>query len=636
MDKLKMQTKILTEENISKLTKLFPELLTEVEKNGKTIKTINYVKLKEIVGDFAEETDEIYELKWVGKKKSRQKIVNPINKTLRPIPEESIDFENTENLYIEGENFEVLKLLQESYLNRIKIIYIDPPYNTGNDFIYKDKYTITKEDYEEEIGSVDEEGNKLFKNTTTSGRFHSDWLSMMYERLIIAKDLLKDDGVIFISIDDNELNNLKIICDEIFGSRNFRNILLVRRYDKNINLQFVKEGLKSFNTGAEYILIYTKNQDSLLNAVYRESSEERKNKGYWKGFWNDADRPTMRYDLFGVEPDEGQWKWKKELAEDAVKNYKEYLEKYQHLTLEEYSQMTKKVKFIRRNFNGKGKNLGVEHWIPPKEGILRNTLWQDIFASKKNENIPTEFDNPKSTELIKELIKIASTENNIIMDFFSGSSTTAEAVLCYNVENNTTHKFIMVQLKEPTKEDSEAYKGGYKNISDIGKERIRRAAKKINSDYDEIKKRYKIDQKNESNILDLGFRVFKLDTSNMKDVYYNPSEIDQRTLKNFKDNIKEDRSEKDLLFQVLLDLAIPISSKINEEKINNKTIYIVENDFLIACFDEELDLDTIKKIAEYKPLRIVFKDSSFKDDATKVNCEEYLKNKLPNTITKVV
>src|SRR5690554_1643836 len=308
----------------------------------------------------------------------------PIDKTLRPVKEESMDWETTGNLYIEGDNLEALKILQESYLNKIKCIYIDPPYNTGKDFIYKDSFKQTAEEYRSNSGQVDEDGNRLFQNTESNGRFHSDWLSMMYPRLKLARNLLREDGVIFVSIGDEEIANLKKICDLVFGEQNFRNIILVRRYDKNINRQFMKNGLPSLNVGMEYILVYTKNILTKLSPVFRLSSEERSKKGYWKGFWNDANRPTMRYELFGVTPVSGQWKWKKELALEAVKNYKEYKINYSSkMTIEDYWRKTGKTKkFLRRNTNGKGKNKGVEHWIPPAEGILRNSNWSDIFASK--------------------------------------------------------------------------------------------------------------------------------------------------------------------------------------------------------------------------------------------------------------
>ena len=628
MEKLNMKTKDLTQGNITKLTKLFPEIITEVEKNGNIIKTINVDKLKYLVGDFTEDSAEVYELSWVGKHKSRQKIVMPINKTLRPVPEDSVDFENTENLYIEGDNFEVLKLLQESYLNKFKMIYIDPPYNTGTDFVYKDNFSKSREEYDEESGAIDEEGNKLFKNTTANGRFHSDWLSMMFERLVIARDLLRDDGVLFISIDDNEVANLRKICDEVFGEGNFVGKLIWRKKAGGGQADdfFVKEH--------EYIVVYQKSSDFIWNdeeipddiSKYNKEDEDGKfnlvKLAKWGNTARRADRPTMYYPLidpegkknFPVAPDgnEGRWRVGKQKMEDLIQKNLVHWEKrnnkyvpYEKIYYEKNKIKINKFRSILYDIaqTGDGSN------------VLTN-----LFGKKDL------FENPKPVELLSSFMKENLETEEIILDFFSGSATTAHAVMQLNAEDGGNRKFIMVQLPEPTPKDSEAFKAGYENISEIGKERIRRAAEKIKEENKD---------KNLSNV-DFGFRVFKVDSSNMKDVYYNPKDIDQRTLTNLKDNIKEDRTDKDLLYQVLLDLAIPISAKVREEKANNKTIYRVEINFLIACFDDDVDLETIKKIAELNPLRIVFKDSSFKDDATKVNCDEYLKNKLPNTIVKVI
>lgn len=626
-----MKTKDLNRENISKLTRLFPELLTEVEKDGEIIKTINVEKLKELVGDFADESDEIYELSWVGKQKSRQKIVKPVNKTLRPVPEESVDFENTENLYIEGDNFEVLKLLQESYLNKIKMIYIDPPYNTGNDFIYKDKFAISREVYDEETGAIDEEGNKLFLNTTTNGRFHSDWISMIYERLVITKDLLKDDGVIFISVDDNEVDNLKKICDEIFSENNFVGSFIWHKkltggYDNNW-----------LNTQHEYVLIYTKNKELFKIGKEKKESkyslvDENGRKFKWDSLWSSSltYSPSLDYQIEApdgtmVDPigQKGKafWLWGKE----KVKN-NGHLLKFQ--------------KDKEGNWKVYKRVYASEDGIIPSSILDKHIVKGNTHSAREMKEIFGEriFDYSKPATFIKYLVERGNLYNNeYVLDFFSGSATTGHAVMQLNAEDGINRKFILVQLLEETDRESEAYAAGYKTISEIGKERIKRAGKKIKKELDESNKQKKLGEEGiDPSNLDFGFRVFKLDSSNMKDVYYNPSEIDQRTLINFKDNIKEDRTDKDLLYQVLLELAIPISAKIKEEQVSNKTIYRVNDNFLIACFDDEIDLETIKKIAELNPLRIVFKDSSFKDDAAKVNCDEYLKNKLPNTIVKVI
>jgi len=649
MKKLKLKTKKLSEKNLEIIKNIcaeFPELITEINRNGKLIKTIDVDKLKDLIGDIADNDEEVYELTWAGKQKSKQKIIEPTNKTLRPIIEDSVDFENTENLYLEGDNFEILKILQESYLNKIKMIYIDPPYNTGKDFIYKDNFKISKEEYIKKYGISDNNENKLIQNTESNGRFHSDWLSMIYERLALSKQLLRDDGVIFISIDDNELYNLKKICDEVFGENAFI-ANFIRKTGVSARLD-----AKRISIETDYILCYGKSiDDVILNKEvvnnlnsYPFSDDFESERGKYK--LNKLDRGSITYSKsldYPIKSPDGTniypgsvkeqnnwcWRWSKSKLDWGIKNnfikfkksnkgWQVYFKQYQYVD-------NQNNKIERAN---PYKNLlinGYNNELATKETY-------DLFEKKKY------FDYPKPTVLIKQFLNIVTTKSDIILDFFSGSATTAHAVMQLNAEDNGNRKFIMVQLPEKTDKDSEAYKAGYKNICEIGKERIRRAAKKIKDGYAiEKSKQTKLDGKTiDLNKLDFGFKVFKLDSSNMKNVYYNPNEIDQRTLINLKDNIKEDRTDKDLLYQVLLDLAIPISAKVQEKKINEKTIYIVNDDFLIACFEDEIDLETIKQIAELNPLRIVFKDSSFKDDATKVNCDEYLKNKLSNTIVKVI
>ena len=441
---------------------------------------------------------------------------------------------------------------------------------------------------------------------------------MMYPRLKLARNLLHDDGFIFISISDEEINNLKKICDEIFGEENYRNTIFVRRYDKNLNLQFAKSGLKSMNIGLEYILVYSKTFDSKFNPVYKKSNDKRANNGYWKGFWNNANRPTMRYPILGFEPKEGQWKWKKELAYEAVKNYEEYIENFsEDYSLEEYWLLTGKSKrFIRRG-NGTGKNMGVEHWVPPSDGILRNTNWSDILVSKKN-NVNIPFDSPKNINLIKELIALVSDNSDeLILDFFSGSSSTAEAIIKFNLEYNTSKKFIMVQIPE-INEKSEAFKQGYKNICELGKERIRRAGDKI------------VEESGSSD-LDIGFKVFKLDSSNLEkwDPDYNNL---QQSLTI--DNIKKDRTNEDLVYEIMLKYGIDLTLPI--EEYNN--IYSIGFGALLICLDnnitKEIANDIVKLTENSSTSRVVFKDSGFKSDADKTNIKEILKiNNIDEFIT---
>ncbi len=627
MDKLKMQTANKADENFKKLAEMFPNAVTEtIDENGEVVRAIDKdVLMQEINTKVVDGNEERYQFTWPDKKKSVLLANAPINKTLRPWREESVDFDNTENLYIEGDNLEVLKLLQETYLGKIKMIYIDPPYNTGNDFVYEDDFAQSTDEYLSNSGQYDEDGNRLVKNLDSNGRFHTDWLNMIYPRLKLAKNLLSENGFIAISIGEEESDNLRKVCDEVFGEQNFRNILEVRRYDKNLNLQFASEGLATMNVGLEYIYIYSRNPESKMTAVYRPSTDERASVGYWKGFWNNADRPTMRYDIYGFIPSEGQWKWKKEVAYEAMKNYEEYCKDYAgKMSLEDYWKMTGKSKrFIRRKDGGTGKNMGVEHWVAPADGILRNSNWSDLLVSKSS-GLP--FDSPKNPDVLIELINLFGVEDDdFILDFFSGSASTAHATMQLNAEKSGKRHFIMVQLPEKTDEKSEAYKAGYKTICEIGKERIRRAGTKI-------KEEAGLDAQN----LDIGFRVLKCDSSNMKDVYYNPAEYEVNMFSRLEDNIKEDRTPEDLLFQVMLDLGVLLSSKIEETTIAGKKVFNVEDNYLIACFDSDVTEETIKAIAKQKPYYFVMRDSSMANDSVATNFEQIFATYSPETVRKVL
>lgn len=632
MQKIQAGTPDLTDKKIEKIGKLFPNVITEKEdKNGNTVKAIDFELLKqELSKQIVDDDNERYRLDWPGKKRSLLKANTPIDKTLRPVREDSVNFDTTENLYIEGDNFEALKILQESYLGKVKMIYIDPPYNTGKDFVYKDNFKKSKADYEEELDITDDEGGKLIKNTDTNGRFHSDWLSMMYERLLIARDLLKDDGVIFMSIDDNEVHNLRKIADEVFGEENFVNAFIVRRRVKSLNIQFSNEGLSSFNIGFEYMLCYSKTGMQLFKAI-RKMKKNPPKKGSWNVFWSGADRPTMRYELLGFTPESGQWRWSKEKASKAIDNYDEYLEKHSNeLSLEDYWKKTgEKLKFIRRIENGTGKNGGVQYWIAPKSTTLRSTNWLDIEVSEIHKEINLPFDNPKNKHLVKTILESSLTENDLVLDFFSGSATTAHAVMQLNAEDGGNRKFIMVQIPEETEESSEAYKAGYKYITDIGKERIRRAAKKIQDDYkNELAKR--------ETPLDTGFRVFKVDSTNLEDVTRHPSEVKQEQLLDLVDNIKSDRTPEDLLVEVMLNSGLELSLPIVRKEINYKTVFFVAENSLVACFDKDVDEALIEEIADIKPLKVVLRDASFKDDKDRINFENRFKSLSPDTVVSVI
>lgn len=623
-EKLSGASMSISEENREKLRQLFPTVFTETKnEKGELIESIDFEILKAELGtfsDFFELRRERYGMEWPGKKEAMRLIQTPSYGALKPCREESVNFDTTGNLFIEGDNLEVLKLLQKSYYGKIKMIYIDPPYNTGNDFIYPDNYTESLETYLEYAGLGDSEGKKFSTNTSNEGRFHTKWLNMMYPRLYLAKNLLSDDGVIFISIDDNEVSNLRKICDEIFGEENFRNCFIARRYDKNINRQFIDSGLQTLNVGFEYILAYSKLDYFSYNPVYREASEQRQNTGYWKGFWNAANRPTMRYDILGFTPEDGQWKWKKEVAYEAIKNYKGFENEFKNkMSLEEYWISTGKIKkFIRRNPNGSGKNMGVEHWIPPSDGILRNTNLLDILASQSVAEVQGIFDFPKNPELIKILISFGMDEADVILDFFAGSATTAQATLELNKVDNGKRKFIMVQLPEPCADDSEAFKAGYKTIADIGKERIRRVIKKL---YKEQEGKLDLDQKRKQ---DRGFKVLKLNKSNFRQWQkLEPSATPEKIAEQLElhiEHIDDKATPEDLLYEIFLKAGFTPTEKTEIKTIAGKQVFSVAEGALLLCLEKEISKELIDAVAEAEPMQFICLDSAFhSNDQLKAN-----------------
>lgn len=630
MNKLKMQTPNIANENYEKLAALFPNAVTEtIDENGEVVRAIDKdVLMQEISCKVVDDKEERYQFTWPDKKKSILLANSPINMTLRPCREESVDFDNTENLYIEGDNLDVLKLLRETYLGKVKMIYIDPPYNTGNDFVYKDDFAENADEYLDRSGQYDEEGNRLVQNTESNGRFHTDWLNMIYPRLKVAKDLLSDDGVIFISIGDEEIDNLRKVADEIFGADNFRNQITVRRGAKSVQAQF--ETWDKLGKDFEYVLLYTKNAEFRFKQQSKPLSEKRD--GSWNNHWRGTDRPTMRYPLLGITPTTGQWRWSKERSETAVKNYNLMLDKIgsnptQQQIDDWYEKQNKNIDLLRLSTNGKP-----EHYIPPTSTTLLNSSWNDLLVGSSSEIMnlfdTKVFDTAKLTIIVRRMLGFVDNDA-IVLDFFSGSATTAHAVMQLNAEENGNgggygcRRFIMVQLPEPCDEKSEAYKAGYKNICEIGKERIRRAAKKIAEENPNAK-------------FDGGFRVLKLDSTNMKDVYYNPSEFQPNLLDSLADNIKEDRTAEDLLFQVMLELGILLSGKIAENTIGGKKVFNVEDNYLIACFDENVTEETITEIAKRKPYYFVMRDSSMANDSVATNFEQIFATYSADTIRKVL
>ncbi|HIZ46177.1 MAG TPA: site-specific DNA-methyltransferase [Candidatus Olsenella pullistercoris] len=636
MEKLSHTTESIIDENVERLAELFPEVVTEVREPDGTLRhAIDGDALRERVGDVAEGQRERYQFTWPGKREAKQEAYRQIDKCLRPCPEESVNWDTTQNLYIEGDNLDALKLLRNTYAGKVKMIYIDPPYNTGHDFIYDDDFAQTKADYDAESGDYDEEGGRLVANPESNGRFHSDWCSMMYPRLLLARDLLRDDGFILISIGEEELANLMTICKSIFGNNAIRNLLASRRYDKNLNQQFASQGLRSLNVGLEYICVIAKSPHSLLSAVYRKLDASRANEGYWKGFWNAADRPTMRYEILGFTPDEGQWKWKKEIAEEAIENYQIYLDTYQKkMTLEEYWKFSGRSKrFIRRRKGLSGKNGGVEHWVAPSDRVLRTSNWADLLVSKSVSDLP--FDSPKNPQLISESIKMAGADDGIVLDFFSGSATTAHAVMQLNAEDGGNRKFIMVQLPEVCDEKSEAAKAGYKNICEIGKERVRRAGRKIASEVEESNRQLKLGEE-PKRVPDVGFRVLKIDSSNFEDVSAEPAEYTQQMLVGMADNLKPGRTADDLIIQVMLKKQIELSAPIEKLDVDGCTVFSVDGGRLVACFDRDVSVEVMTAMAKMEPDYAVMRDASFAGDDAVSNFAEIFKNYSSITEVEVI
>ena len=666
MDKLRMQTANKADENFKKLAAMFPNAVTEtVNENGEVVRAIDKdVLMQEISCKVVDGNEERYQFTWPDKKKSVLLANAPINKTLRPVREDetvptgadsegkpycstgSVDFDTTENLYIEGDNLEVLKLLQETYLGKIKMIYIDPPYNTGNDFVYNDEFGIRSEEWNGISGNYDADGNQIVgaleRNTEANGRFHTDWLNMLYPRLKLAKDLLRDDGVIFISIDDNEVENLKKVCGEVFGEGNFVAII-------NWKGRGGRQDSKYYAAVHEYILCYAKQREYFVAGeeiksgdVYPKYDKE-KGRYYktqllrkWGSNSRREDRPNLFYPITAPDGTEvypvvavrdsqrpsicekidGRWRHGASTMEKNIKNGLVEFVKQDDGTWIPYEK-------IFAPLEGEEKTKKYTTWIDETNDGAKGI--KDLFGS-------TVFDYPKSPNLLVRFLKMAGVESgDIILDFFSGSATTAHAVIQLNAEDGGHRKFIMVQLPEKCDEKSEAYKAGYKTICEIGKERIRRAGKKIREENADNSSLLTPNSK-----LDTGFRVLKCDTSNMKDVYYNPAEYEVNMFSRLEDNIKEDRTPEDLLFQVMLDLGVLLSGKIEESTIAGKKVFNVEDNYLIACFDSNVSEETIKAIAKQKPYYFVMRDSSMASDSVATNFDQIFATYSPDTVRKVL
>ena len=641
MDKLKMHTPNKADENFKKLAAMFPNAVTEtINENGEVVRAIDKdVLMQEISCTVVDGKEERYQFTWPDKKKSVLLANAPINKTLRPCREESVDFDTTENLYIEGDNLEVLKLLQETYLGKIKMIYIDPPYNTGNDFVYEDDFAQSAEEYLANSGQFDEDGSRMVQNTESNGRFHTDWLNMIYSRLRLAKDLLATNGVIFVSLDDNESANLKKICDEVFGAVNFIGQITVVGNPRGRDYG----GVARMH---DYLFVYKKSPEAVINLI-EDSENNFKMFDSLGGFelrelrnrnikFNKENRPNLYYPFYinpttedehglheiSLEPKDGWielyplesqgvntvWRWGKQKSQENLNvNIKaKPMRNGSYMIVEKYRE---------------GRMMARSVWWDKDTNTEKGTLLvKELMEGKV-------FDYPKPVEMLMKTIEMGtdSDEGAYVLDFFSGSGTTAHAVMQLNAKDGGNRKFIMVQLPEETDEKSEAYKAGYKTICEIGKERIRRAGKKI---------------KEEAGLtaqgLDIGFRVLKCDTSNMKDVYYSPTDFDMNLQDMMADNIKEDRTSEDLLFQVMLDLGVTLSSKIEQKTIAGKKVFFVEGNYLIAYFDDDVTEEVITEIAKQEPYYFVMRDSSMANDSVATNFEQIFATYSPGTVRKVL
>ena len=618
-----MQTADGVQDNISRIAELFPECITEVnDQMGGVKRSIDFDKLRQLLSsDIVEGNEERYQFTWPDKRKAILAANAPINATLRPCPEESVDFDTTQNLYIEGDNLDVLKCLKETYLHKVKMIYIDPPYNTGNDFVYEDDFAESASEYLANSGQFDEQGNRLVTNTESNGRFHTDWLNMIYPRLKVARDFLTEDGVIFISIDDNEVENLRKVCDEIFGESNFiATLVWERAYSP-------KNDAKYISNSHDYVLMYAKSAANFVigrlertaeaNARYSNPDNDP------RGVWKPSDMSVKTYNAECdysittpsgrvVEPPAGRcWSLSRNAFRERLQDNRIW-----------FGSDGSSVPCIKRFITE------LKHDGMAPTSIL---FYKDVGHSQEGAQEVVSlfgdkgvFDGPKPVRLLERLITLANLkEDSIVLDFFSGSATTAHAVMKKNVEKEKNCRFIMVQLPEEVSDKKKDQ--GYKNICEIGKERIRRAGAKIKEENPE-----------KAQNLDTGFRVLKLDSSNMKDVFYSPKETSQLELFRYVDNVKDDRTSEDLLFQVMLELGATLDSKIEESVVDGKTIYNVADGYLVACFDQEVSDEVVTAIAKMQPTYAVLRDTSLANDATATNFEQIFKTYAPNTTTKIL
>ena len=622
MEKMKMHSPNLTQDNVARIRDLFPSCVTEAKgEDGRVKLAVDFDELRqELAESIVEGPQERYHLNWPGKREALLAANAPIAKTLRPCREESVDFDSTKNLFIEGDNLDALKLLQEPYLGKVKLIYIDPPYNTGNDFIYDDDFAEDAHEYLRRSNQVDAEGNRLVANAASNGRFHSDWLSMIYPRLKTARNLLADDGVLFVSADYHESANLRRLCDEIFGEQNFQaDISWQKRYTRSNNTQ-------DFTTVVEHILVYSRSDAFVVNLLPRTdeadgrySNPDNDPRGPWKGasFLNPAtpeQRPNLCYPI--SNPNTGS------TATPTTNAWRRSKEEFARLQNEG---------LLYWGADGSSPVPSIKMFLTEARGLTPINFWEHTYAGNTDDGTrdvsslfgSKVFDNPKPVQLMKRILEHATTSDSIILDFFAGSGSMAHAVLEKNAEDGGARRFIMVQIDEKTPDDSTANKVGFNTIAEVSKERIRRASKKVGEERAKV---------------DIGFRVFKVDTSNMADVYYTPDSLDKANFDLFIDNIKPDRTPEDLLFQVMLDWGVDLALPITKQSIQGKDVFFVDGNALAACFDASGSIDEffVKELAKQQPLRVVFRDAGYKHSAVKINVEQIFKLLSPATEVKCI
>lgn len=628
MEKIELGTPDGAVENIEKIAKLFPQVVIEVENtDGELARAVDFDALRDLLGDVAEGQRERYQFTWPGKREAKAEARRPIYKTMIPEPDKSKDWDTTENLYIEGDNLDALKILKETYAGKVKLIYIDPPYNTGHDFVYDDDFAKTRGEYDEESGEYDEEGGRLVANTESNGQFHSDWCTMMYPRLLLARDLLTADGAMFISIDDTELKNLRALCDELFGSSSFIADVIWKHTQQSKNDE------PHFSRQYNHTLCYAKNKSALEPFYFKRTEEDNKNYSNPdndpNGAWRSGDvrspnyRQTLRFDIVApdgtvIAPPENGWRWSEASIQQKI--------------------ATGEIKF-------KPDNSGIirKIYLANQKGRTPENLWEgERFGTSRSAAAEIKrlfdgrqvFDTPKPKELVLRMLELLNMEDGLVLDFFGGSSSTAHAVMEHNIRNNAAVHWILVQIAEKCSEKSDARKYGFRDVTEIGEARIKAASAEYEKEAEETLGLMDGNQVDSHH--DLGFRVLRIDSSNFKDFYLTPGETSQESLFDFADNVKEGRSDLDLLFEVLPKLGIPYSAKIEERMLAGRKVFFVDGDKLAACFDENVGSDTIEEMAKAKPWYAVIRDSSMADDATHANYEELFRTYSPDTVPQVI